>query len=273
MPVFPRQAIVLAAGLGTRLRPLTLRIPKPALPLGGVPILFFNLILLKNAGVRRVTINLHHRPKVIRDLLGNGRTWGLELRYSYEPKILGTAGGIAQALDGMKKEATFVLNGDILVDLDLKAMAAEHFRVGARATLACVGKEKAEVNSFVEYDGRGRIWRIAGNPPFEKTGPAGIFPKPAPKLTSAIFSGAHLLAPELFTAYPRRQFGCVIRQVYQPALERGERLQAYRHQGAWWDLGTLEELKAVDLGLWRRSLPKPVLELWSAVRRWAKPLI
>jgi NDP-sugar pyrophosphorylase family protein len=251
MPVFPRQAIVLAAGLGTRLRPLTLRIPKPALPLGGVPILFFNLFLLKNAGIRRITINLHHRPEVVRRLLGNGRHWGLELRYSYEPKILGTAGGIAQALDGMKKEATFVLNGDILMDLDLKAMAAEHFRIGARATLACVGKEKAEVTSFVEYDRRGRIWRIAGNPP-----------KPAPKLTSAIFSGAHLLDPKLFASYPRKHFGCVIRQIYQPALERGERLQAYRHKGAWWDLGTLEELKQVDTALWRRKLPQSILELW-----------
>ncbi|HKX12265.1 MAG TPA: NDP-sugar synthase [bacterium] len=262
MPAFPRQAIVLAAGLGTRLRPLTLRIPKPALPLGGVPILFFNLILLKNAGIRRVTINLHHRPEVIRNLLGNGRHWGLDLRYSYEPKILGTAGGIAQALDGMKKEATFILNGDILMDLDLKAMAAEHFRTAAKATLACVGRDRAKVTSFVEHDKQGKIWRIAGAPSDK-----------SPPLTSAIFSGAHLLDPRLFANYPRHQFGCVIRQVYQPALERGERLQAYHHRGAWWDLGTLEELKGVDLGLWRRSWPKPVLDLWSAVRRWAPLLL
>ena len=251
MPAFPQQAIVLAAGLGTRLRPLTLRIPKPALPLGGVPILFFNLILLKNAGIHRVTINLHHRPEVIRDLLGNGRHWGLHLRYSYEPKILGTAGGIAQALDGMKKEATFVLNGDILMDLDLKAMAAEHFRTAAKATLACVGMDRAKVTSFVEHDKQGKIWRIAGAPSAK-----------SPPLTAAIFSGAHLLDPELLTGYPRKHFGCIIRQVYQPTLEGGKRLQAYRHRGAWWDLGTLEELKQVDSALWRRKLPQSILELW-----------
>lgn len=261
MPAFPRQAIVLAAGLGTRLQPLTLRIPKPALPVGGVPILLFNLFLLKEAGVDRITLNLHHLPQVIRRLLGSGRSLGLKLGYSFEPKILGTAGGIAQALDGMPPQPTFVLNGDILTDLDLKKMASEHFRVRARATLACVPKDRAKVSSFVESDSQGKIWRIAGEPK-----------GPSPALRRAIFSGAHLLDPALFQGYPRRHFGCVIRQVYQPALARGERLQAYRHDGAWWDLGTLEELKGVDFGLWRRSWPKPVLDLWNQVRRWAAPI-
>jgi mannose-1-phosphate guanylyltransferase len=261
MPSFPRQAIVLAAGLGTRLRPLTLRIPKPALPLGGVPILLYNLFLLREAGADRITINLHHRPESIRRLLGEGKSLGLRLRYSYEPAILGTAGGISQALDGMKAEPTFVLNGDILMDLDLKKMADQHFRVKARATLACVGKDKAKVTSFVEYDKQGRIWRIAGAPA-----------APRRTLVSAIFTGAHLLDPTLFTAYPQKQFGCVIRQIYQPALERGERLQAYRHLGSWWDLGTLEELKNVDAKLWNRNSPPPVLKLWNRVRRWARPL-
>ncbi|HKY64208.1 MAG TPA: NDP-sugar synthase [bacterium] len=281
MSSLPKQAIVLAAGLGTRLRPLTLRIPKPALPVGGAPILLYNLFLLKEAGVDRITLNLHHRPEVIRRLLDKGRPLGLKLGYSYEPKILGTAGGIAQALDGLDGSPTFILNGDILMDLDLKAMAAEHFRVGAQATLACVGKEKAPVTSFVEYDKLGRIWRIAGNPariaksspPFEKGGSGGISPKSGPKLTSAIFSGAHLLDPKLFADYPRGRFGCIIRQVYQPALERGERLQAYSHRDAWWDLGTLEELARVDAALWRRDYPPAVLRLWQEVRRWSRNLL
>ncbi|HEX5034532.1 MAG TPA: NDP-sugar synthase [bacterium] len=262
MPAFPKQAIVLAAGLGTRLRPLTLRIPKPALPVGGAPILLYNLFLLKEAGIDRITLNLHHRPEVIRRLLDKGRPLGLKLSYSYEPEILGTAGGIAQALDGLESSPTFILNGDILMDLDLKAMAAEHFRTQARATLACVSKDRAQVTSFVERDRQGRIWRIAG-------GPKGK----APALKAAIFSGAHLLEPRLFADYPRGQFGCVIRQVYQPALERGERLQAYSHRGAWWDLGTLEELARVDAALWRREYPPAVLRLWQEVRRWSRNLL
>jgi len=263
MPRFPRQAIVLAAGLGTRLKPLTLRIPKPALPVGGLPILLYNLFLLKEAGVERITLNLHHRPEVIRKLLGSGEALGIQLRYSYEPKILGTAGGIAQALEGMEREPSFVMNGDILMDVDLKKVAAIHLQSKARATLVCVPKDRARVTSFVELDRRGRVWRIAGAPELAR---------PRPKLRKTIFSGVHLLDPALFDGYPLHRFGCVIRQVYQPALEMKERLEAYQHQGSWWDLGTLEELKWVDAALWTRSLPLPILEIWDRVRRWSAPL-
>jgi len=260
MSHFPRQAIVLAAGLGTRLRPLTNVVPKPVLPVGGVSILLFNLYLLKEAGIRDITINLHHLPDRIRKLFRDGKSLGLRLRYSFEPRILGTAGGIAQALAGMAPRPTFILNGDILFDLDLKKMAETHRRSGARATLACIPKNRAPVSSFVEFDARGRIRRIAGGPPSEgKT----------PRLKPAIFSGAHLLEPELFSGYPRHEFGCVVRQVYQPALERGEILQAYEHPGCWWDLGSTSELKSVDRGLWRRELSPPILRLWKQVRRWA----
>lgn len=259
MPAPIRQAIVLAAGLGTRLLPLTRRTPKPVLPVGGVSILLFNLYLLKEAGIRRITVNLHHLPEKIRDLLGNGKKLGLRLHYSYEPKILGTAGGIAQALEDMPRETTAVLNGDIIFDLDLKAMAKQHRQTKALATLACIPKDRARVDSFVEFDRSGRIWRIAG-------GPASLHPLPA--LQAAIFSGAHLLEPSLFSNYPDHEFGCVVRQVYQPALARGDRLQAYRHRGAWWDLGSLEELKKVDAGLWSRKVPATIERLWVEVRRW-----
>jgi len=259
MPAPIRQAIVLAAGLGTRLLPLTLRAPKPVLPVGGVSILLFNLYLLKEAGIRKITVNLHHLPEKIRGLLRNEKKSGLNLHYSYEPKILGTAGGIAQALAGMSQDTVAVLNGDILFDLDLNAMAARHRKSKALATLACIPKDRAKVDSFVEFDRSGRIRRIAGGP---------ASPGPLPPLKAAIFSGAHLLEPHLFSDYPQGQFGCVVRQVYQPAIARGDRLQAYEHRGAWWDLGSLEELKKVDEGLWSRRLPAPILELWSEVRRW-----
>lgn len=260
MDQFPRQAIVLAAGLGTRLRPLTLRSPKPLLPVGGVPILLFNLFLLKEADIRRIVVNLHHLPKMIQRAFGSGRSLGLKLSYSFEPKILGTAGGIAQALDLLEDRGTFVLNGDIIFDLDLKKMAAAHRRSGARATLTCIPKDRAEVNSFVEFDAKGRIRRIAGGPegvPFQV------------RLKQAIFSGAHLLEPGLFRDYPRHQFGCVVRQVYQPALARGEYLQAYEHRGSWWDLGSIAELTKVDQELWRETSPAPILRLWREARRWA----
>ncbi len=263
MPPFPQQAIVLAAGLGTRLNPLTDKVPKPMLPIGGIPILLFNLFLLKEAGIRTITINLHHRPEKIRKLLKKSRRLGLRLHFSLEPTILGTAGGIAQALSRMKKTSTFVLNGDILFDLDLRAMAQAHRASGAKATLACVPKNLAPVTSFVEFDGSGKIHRIAGEPKN----------LPSPKeLTKAIFSGAHLLEPELFADYPLHTFGCIIRQIYQPFLAQGGNLQAYYNQDAWFDLGSIGELKRVDQALWEETAPKEILNLWKEVGRWAKPI-
>ncbi len=257
MKSFPRQAIILAAGLGTRLRPLTHSIPKPALPVGGVPILFFHLALLHQVGIRDIVINLHHRPQKIKDLLHQSKKWGLEIRYSFEPKILGTAGGIAQALAMMKNETTFVLNGDVLCDMDLAAMFRLHQRTRAKATLAAIDRRAAAIKSFIESDSQGRIWRIAGEPSSVSS------PK---KLQKSIFSGVHILEPELFRNYPSHSFGCVVRQIYHPALVQGERLQAYSHPGSWWDLGTLPQLTKIDALLYQNSLPRPILALWKRAR-------
>lgn len=264
MNSFPRQAIVLAAGLGTRLRPLTYRVPKPALPVGGLPILFYNLFLLKEAGVRDVVINLHHLPEKIIRLLGRPRNLGMRIRFSMEPRILGTAGGIAEGLRRMKKRATFVINGDILCDADLGKLYDVHRRTDARATLLCVAKDRAEVDSFVETDGHGRIRRIAGGP---RLSGARL------SLKKMIFSGIHLIEPSLFAGYPPRTHGCVIRQVYQPALARGQRLQAFFHEKEWWDLGSLSQIKRVDRLLWRGETTARVRTLWREASSWARPLL
>ncbi len=259
---FPQQAIVLAAGLGTRLRPLTHHTPKPILPLAGVPILFYNLYLLKEAGVRDIVINLHHLPDKITSLLKDSRSLDLKLRFSLEPKILGTAGGIAQALERMKKQTTLVLNGDILCDIDLKAMVERHRAAGAKATLACVGKNRAVVESYVETDARGRILRIAGKP---ETGQR--------KLRKTIFAGIHVLEPALLKGYRTHRFGCIIRQVYQPALARGEILQAYFHRGSWWDLGSLQELSQAGRLLSTGKASRNILRLREGTMRWARRLL
>jgi NDP-sugar pyrophosphorylase family protein len=231
---------------------------------GGIPILLFNLFLLKQSGIQNITINLHHLPQKIQELLKNSKRLGLHLTYSIEkPKILGTAGGIAQALRKMKNTDTFVLNGDILMNINLKKFFETHQKSKALATLACVPSNFAKVRNFVEFNQSGRIIRIAGEPKY-------ISKKD--KFSRAIFSGAHLVNPSLFQGYPSKQFGCVIRQVYQPALDRGDMLQAYQHRGNWWDLGSLEELERVDQELWKKSASPKIVELWEEVREWAKPL-
>jgi len=260
---FPRQAILLAAGLGTRLRPLTNKVPKPALPVGGIPILLFNLFLLKKAGIRDITINLHHQPAALKNLLRKSSLLGLRIQWSQERQILGTAGGIAKALRKMRPESTIVLNGDILLDVNFSRMFARHRALQAWATLAVIPPDRAAIDSYVEYDQSGRIFRIAGRPPVKKDFPI---------LSKGIFSGAHVIDPLLFRKVSPNKFSCVIEHVYQVALKEGVPLASYRHEGHWWDLGHLNSLKEMDRSLWEKSAPQKILNLWKEVQGWSSPL-
>ncbi len=255
---FPHQAILLAAGLGTRLRPLTVHRPKPALPVGGVPLLAYNLYLLYEAGIHDIVVNLHHRPEILVQMLSPLKKH-MNLRFSHEQNILGTGGGIAQALKKLPPTPTWVLNGDILFPLDLKDFWRHHQHQGNRVTLACVSPQLAAVESFVEYDSKQKIRRIAGAPKTDS--------KPS-TLSQAIFSGAHLLDPALFADLDPHRFSCVVRQVYQPALARGESFGVYLHKSDWWDLGSLSQLKEVDQKLWIGSVKKQTFDFYQKVHRW-----
>src|ERR1041385_376305 len=129
------KAMILAAGLGTRLRPLTNTIPKPLLPIAGTPLIVWNLLLLKRYGFHDVVINLHHLGPMIEHAVGNGSRYGLRIIYSREPVILGTGGGLKQAELYFSGESVLVLNGDTLVELDLGALYECHQQSEAMATL------------------------------------------------------------------------------------------------------------------------------------------
>lgn len=128
-------ALVLAAGLGTRLRPLTLVRAKPAVPVAGRPLVIRIIEWLAEQGVEDVVVNLHHRPETITRVVGHGRAVGVRVRYSWEPVILGSAGGPRQALP-LLGSRFFVVNGDTLTALSLRALANAHARTGAAVTLA-----------------------------------------------------------------------------------------------------------------------------------------
>jgi mannose-1-phosphate guanylyltransferase len=131
-------ALVLTAGLATRLRPLSDVRAKAALPLAGKPLISRILQWLRSAGVRRVVLNLHHRPETITRLVGDGAPWGVDVRYSWEPRVLGSAGGPRRALELLDANRFFIVNGDTLTDCDLRGLADRHLTTGARVTMAVV---------------------------------------------------------------------------------------------------------------------------------------
>jgi mannose-1-phosphate guanylyltransferase len=172
------KALILAAGEGTRLRPLTLTQPKPMLRIGGRPILEHIVAQLADIGIRDLAINLHYRPEAITDYFGDGADFGVRIVYSREPSLLGSAGA-AKALEGFFDEPFVVWYGDVLADIDLTGLIERHTRTGAAASLALYEVEDKTRCGMVETDTSGRISRFIEKPapdvPCGDLANAGIF--------------------------------------------------------------------------------------------------
>jgi NDP-sugar pyrophosphorylase family protein len=128
--------LVLAAGLGTRLDPITRIVAKPAVPLAGRTLIERVLTHLRQSGVGQVVINLHHRPETIAAVVGDGAHLGVRVRYSWEQPVLGSAGGPRHALPLLERDRFFIVNGDTLAEIDLAGLAAAHAASGAAVTMA-----------------------------------------------------------------------------------------------------------------------------------------
>jgi len=236
-------AMVLCAGLGTRLRPLTDRLPKPAIPLCNVPLIAWTLALLRGAGVRRVVVNTHHLARQMAEAAAtSARSLGMALAVSHETDLAGTGGALREARGLLEGGGPLVVvNGDVLFDLHLTAVLSAHAVSGALATLVLLPMPAGADYATVEVDGGGAVRRIAGS-----YGPGGS------GLTPWHFSGVHVLDPELIGRIPAEPYlSDVNRQVYPPLLGGG-RIRGYVAQGYWNDLGTparyLEATRDVLLG-------------------------
>ncbi|MDH5640058.1 MAG: NDP-sugar synthase [Nitrospira sp.] len=226
--------MILAAGLGTRLRPLTNTIPKPLLPMGGIPLIVWNLLLLKRHGFQEVVINLHYLGSMIEQALGDGAQFGLRIRYSHEPVILGTGGGIKQAEPYFSGEPVLVLNGDTLVELDLEAFMAFHRSKKAAATLVVREDADAATWGLVEVGEGHRIVRITGK---GLTDSVPTVPR--------MFAGIHIVEPQLLRDVPKGVMSSII-DPYVAAITRGEAVLGYDLKGYWSDIGTVERYEQAE---------------------------
>lgn len=225
------KAMVLCAGLGTRLRPLTERWPKPAMPFLGQPLFRYHLAVLQAAGVTAVGINTHHRPDVMQQVArAECERAGLPLEVVHEPIIQGTGGGIRGlgAFLSEDDEPFVVFNGDILFPLDLAAVVARHRASGAAATLVLLPMPAGEKYAAVECDAGLAVRRIAGK------GPGGG----AGALTPWHFTGVHVMSPRVFDFMSPEGPEDINRDVYVRMLEAGERVRGDVVDAYWSDLGT-----------------------------------
>jgi NDP-sugar pyrophosphorylase family protein len=227
--------MILAAGYGARLWPLTADRTKPALPVLGKPLVGYVAEYLAQQGIAEAIVNLHHRPESVRAALGDGTQFGLRLKYVYEPVILGTSGALDNARELIGNETFVVVNGKLITDIDLTAAIETHRRRAALATLVLrrnVGRERF---SIVETSD-GLVTRFGGMPQPSDDSPL-------------MFTGIQIMEPRIFDHIPRGVFSHSTVDVFPQAIANGERIAAHVAEGMWFELSTLERYLDISLAL------------------------
>ena len=217
------KAMILAAGLGLRMRPLTLVRAKPVLPVLNRPLLHWTLELLARHGVTDVIVNLHHLSRTVTEALGDGGVFGLRLLYSHEDRLLGTGGGPRAVRDVFGDEPFLLVNGDMLFDFDLSALMARHRAAGARVTLALLPNPEPRVYGPIVTDRGGRVLSLAGRPRRARG-------------TVSLFTGVHALDPALLDLLHEGPSDSVL-DLYVPLVAEGGRVDGVRVRGTWHDFG------------------------------------
>ncbi len=236
-----RRAMILAAGRGTRLRPLTDRTPKPLLPVAGRPFLEHILAFLRAGGVQEVVLNLHHLGHLIERHLGDGTRFGVRVRYSWEDPILDTGGGIKRAEPFLAGEPFVVVNGDSLLDLELAEVVTRHREGGAIATMLVRPDPDAARYGLVELDAHDRVRRVTGRPP-DAPGPLRPF----------MFPGLHVFEPSIFSWMDAGTAFGVTRVTYPRLLAAGVPVLGCVTRARWVNIDTPEALAAADAELRRQ---------------------
>jgi mannose-1-phosphate guanylyltransferase len=214
--------MVLAAGLGTRMRPLTLLRAKPVLPVLNRPLLHWTLEALARAGVREVVVNLHHLPGTIRHAVGDGSAFGLRVLYSYERAILGSGGGPRKVRRFFGDEPALLVNGDMAFDFDLRALVADHLMSGAVATLALQKLPRRGRYHPIVTDTRGRVVGLRGL-------------RRLARGRASLFTGVQVLDPSLLERLPAGASDSMA-DLYAPLVREGAFVRGVRLLGPWYDL-------------------------------------
>ena len=222
--------MILAAGFGARLKPLTLRLPKPMFPVLNQPLLEHTLKFLSSQGIQDIIINVHHLPKKIVEHFGDGSDFGVRLVFSIEEKILGTAGGLKKAEEFLQKETFLVMNSDVLADINLANILKFHKEKNAYLTLVVRQDANPEKYKPIQLADDGRITRFVDasfNHPFQTT-------------QRVMFTGIQIMEPEIFSRIPKDKFFGTTEDVFPSLVDEGLPVYGTLHEKYWIDIGTRE---------------------------------
>lgn len=237
----------MAGGEGVRLRPLTVNLPKPLVPLLGEPVMGYALKLLRRHGVSDVGATLWYQPRKIRAAFGKGEEMGIRLRYYEETAPLGTAGSVCLARDHLKG-TFFVLSGDGLTDCDLTAALAWHREKKALATLVVRRVRVPLPYGVVMTDESGRVTRFLEKPAWSRV------------FSNLVNTGIYILEPEIFDHIPNVGMPDFGKDIFPSLLEKGLPMYAWEMQGYWCDVGDQRAYLSAQLSLMRGEVDLPHLE-------------
>lgn len=239
-------AVILVGGKGTRLRPLTVSIPKPMLPTAGVPFLSHLLARIKAAGITHVVLGTSFKAEVFEDYFGDGADLGLEIEYVVEDKPLGTGGGIRNVYDKLRANTVMVFNGDVLGDTDLGGILDAHHAKNADLTMHLVRVPDPRAFGCVPTDAEGRV--------------SAFLEKTEDPPTDQINAGCYVFRRELIGEIPADRVVSVERETFPRLLEEGRRVFGYVDNAYWRDMGTPSDFVRGSSDLVRGIAPSPLLE-------------
>ncbi|MEO7658756.1 MAG: NDP-sugar synthase [Pyrinomonadaceae bacterium] len=241
------KAMILAAGFGTRLFPLTIDRTKPAIPFLGKPLVGYVAEYIAKFGIRDVVVNLHHQPQSVIDALGDGGDFGVSIAYTIEnPSILGTAGGLDNAREYLQDSTFLVVNGKIITDIDIGAALETHRSSGAIATMVLKPNTKREKFTIVNTNG-GFLTGFgdSATPVTEDE----LRDTEHEIATPLMFTGIHIMEPAVFDYIPRGVYSDIVPTFYNPALRNGEKIAVHVTDANWFELSTIPRYLDISLAM------------------------
>lgn len=223
------KVMIMAAGKGTRLRPITDLVPKPMAPIANRPALHHIIGLLRRHGIRDIVMNLHHLPDLISGYFGDGRDMGVRITYSHEPELLGTAGGVKNNQTFLQGDAFLVMSGDALTDFDLTGLVAAHRRNGSIATLAVKEVDDPRQYGVIVADDDSRVVGFQEKPTLEQA------------RSRMCNCGIYVFEPEIFDWIPEGEFDDFGRRLFPELLRQRVPFHIEEAVGYWSDVGNLNE--------------------------------
>jgi NDP-sugar pyrophosphorylase family protein len=239
------KAMILAAGFGTRLFPLTIDRTKPAIPFLGKPLVGYVAEYVSKFGFKDIVVNLHHQPDSVISALGDGSQFGVNIEYTREvPKILGTSGALDNARVYLRDDTFLIINGKIITEIDIAAALETHRKTGALATMILKPNARRERFTVVNVDGE----FVTGFGDYaQPLTEAEIRDAEHEPRSPLMFTGIHILEPRVFDYIPHGVYSDVVPTVYLPALAKGEKIAAHITDAEWFELSTIPRYLDISL--------------------------